>query len=585
MVPDPPRDRSSFDIAIFCALPLEAAAVRAVLDPVWIEHGRDYKKAPNDPNEYTTGVLGGHNAVLVHMYSMGNVASATVAANVRLSFDSIQLALVVGICGGVPDGAGAGTVFLGDLIISSALVHCDFGRQYPDNYERRDNHEDNLAKVGIPLSSLLAKLKTPADTANFQKGLGHALSTIAADKPVWQCPGKIADHLYDSSYIHKHRDISCDNCSKSELSICPKATKASCEELHCDASKRIVRSHSAAKADGESATQPRLHIGRIGCSNSVLKSGTHRDATASAEKVIAFEMEGAGVWESYPCLVVKAVCDYADSHKNKQWQDYAAAVAAAGAKTFATLWTSPRPMRENHHWIVPKAASQSFVGRTDILREIEDKLTGVGTGSDSQCRIVITGQGGQGKSELCLQIANKLKDSYWAVFWIDASTPASAEASFMAVAKRLNVNVSVWQDALDTISDLDYTWLMVLDNADDPGHDYARYSPTASRGAILITSRNYQCRMHATKGDIIMDGLDTDAAQELVLRTAEIKSPTDDDREDAAKLCELLYNHPLALIQAGSYIASGSCSLSSYPTIYDKSRQDLLQFFPEQAQS
>lgn len=36
--------------------------------------------------------------------------------------------------------------------------------------------------------------------------------------------------------------------------------------------------------------------------------------------------------DSFPCLVIRGICDYADSHKNKIWQPYAAAVAAAYAK-------------------------------------------------------------------------------------------------------------------------------------------------------------------------------------------------------------------------------------------------------------
>jgi nucleoside phosphorylase len=49
-------------------------------------------------------------------------------------------------------------------------------------------------------------------------------------------------------------------------------------------------------------------------------------------------MEGAGVWDAFPCVVIKGVCDYADSHKNKKWQGYAAATAAACMKAFLKEW-------------------------------------------------------------------------------------------------------------------------------------------------------------------------------------------------------------------------------------------------------
>jgi nucleoside phosphorylase len=42
----------------------------------------------------------------------------------------------------------------------------------------------------------------------------------------------------------------------------------------------------------------------------------------------------------FPCVVIKGVCDYADSHKNKKWQSYAAATAAACMKAFLEAWVS-----------------------------------------------------------------------------------------------------------------------------------------------------------------------------------------------------------------------------------------------------
>jgi nucleoside phosphorylase len=43
-------------------------------------------------------------------------------------------------------------------------------------------------------------------------------------------------------------------------------------------------------------------------------------------------MEAAGLMNTFPCLVIRGICDYSDSHKNKEWQGYAAMVAAAYAK-------------------------------------------------------------------------------------------------------------------------------------------------------------------------------------------------------------------------------------------------------------
>src|ERR1700722_9975460 len=119
--PSQPRDRTHFEIAIICALPLEASAVSALFDRRWDD--QRYGKAPRDSNAYSTGVIGHHNVILVHMPNMGKVAAATAAACLRSSFPEIQLALVVGICGGAPFGnRPSKDIFLGDVIISEGLV-------------------------------------------------------------------------------------------------------------------------------------------------------------------------------------------------------------------------------------------------------------------------------------------------------------------------------------------------------------------------------------------------------------------------------------------------------------------------------
>jgi nucleoside phosphorylase len=66
-------------------------------------------------------------------------------------------------------------------------------------------------------------------------------------------------------------------------------------------------------------SKPVIHFGLIASGDTVMKSGEDRDEIAARDSVIAFKMEGAGVWESFPSsLVIKGVCDGADSHKSKR---------------------------------------------------------------------------------------------------------------------------------------------------------------------------------------------------------------------------------------------------------------------------
>jgi len=92
-----------------------------------------------------------------------------------------------------------------------------------------------------------------------------------------------------------------------------------------------------------SELRPVVHFGLIASGDTVMKSGKRRDEIAKNLNVIAFEMEGAGVWDNLPCIVIKGVCDYADSHKNKKWQNYAAATAASCMKAFLEKLPSVLP--------------------------------------------------------------------------------------------------------------------------------------------------------------------------------------------------------------------------------------------------
>ncbi len=66
--------------------------------------------------------------------------------------------------------------------------------------------------------------------------------------------------------------------------------------------------------------------------NTVVKDAGLREELRRALKIKCVEMEAAGLMDSFPCQVIRGMCDYADSHKNKGWQNYAAATAAAYAK-------------------------------------------------------------------------------------------------------------------------------------------------------------------------------------------------------------------------------------------------------------
>jgi hypothetical protein len=151
----------------------------------------------------------------------------------------------------------------------------------------------------------------------------------------YQYPGSKEEELYSPTYTHKHQQW-CSVCASDPDVFCESASKASCIEAGCDPANLVARERFEELVQG-GAIRPKIFIGRIGSGNTVLKSGEDRDQIAARHDLIAFEMEGAGAWDEVPCIVVKGICDYADSHKNKAWQDFAAATAASVAKAILGL--------------------------------------------------------------------------------------------------------------------------------------------------------------------------------------------------------------------------------------------------------
>lgn len=324
-----PQSRTEFRIAIICALVLEAEAVEALFDETYDKFGRIYGKRRGDANSYINGKIGKHNVVLCYMPGMGNGSAASVASSLRVSYTGIQLALVVGICGGAPNLSTDQDIFLGDVIVSNALVEYDFGRQYPGGFKRKS---DALRRPDREIRTLLAALSTSRALAEFQEEMLHYLRKIQQQGTRWHHPGS-ADILFEASYHHKHYDASTRCCCiENDLrdDICEEAIEKNCDSLGCDENRISRRRDKTSKAS--------IHIGKVATADTVMKSGEHRDTIISKERVIGFEMEGAGVWDNISCIIIKGVCDYADSHKNKTWQDYAAATGASTAKAFLEYW-------------------------------------------------------------------------------------------------------------------------------------------------------------------------------------------------------------------------------------------------------
>ena len=282
------------------------AAARAMLDEL---HGRPREQHKSDQNTYFLGRIGQHNIVVACLPAgvYGTTSAATVAAQMLSSFESIRIGLVVGIGGGVPSKGC--DIRLGDVVVSKpgktlgGVVQYDFGKTIEGGKFARTS---SLIKPPPILLNAVAGLEM--EHIIEENKIPEFISEMLVKYPKMQTdfsyPGVPNDRLYQADYDHIGDGNTCE---------------------HCDASKVIDRPNRGNNA-------PQIHYGVIASGNQVIKHGVTRDRLRAELDIICFEMEAAGLMDNFPCLVIRGICDYADSHKNKRWQQYAAATAAAYAK-------------------------------------------------------------------------------------------------------------------------------------------------------------------------------------------------------------------------------------------------------------
>ncbi|KAK5064995.1 hypothetical protein LTR84_000830 [Exophiala bonariae] len=346
--------RDDFEIAIICALRREYNAVVPLFSELWDQQSEDdedndFGRAAGDTNIYANGRIGRHNVVLVLLRKMGKRAAAGTAAQIATSYTRVSLALLIGVCGGIPrykrDGNEDIEILLGDLVVSTKVCEFDFGREYPDGFAPKNTEEDQPGKPNKNISNLLEALQTDIGMKTLRQKTPEYLQAIRERTPIhpekYNFPGRNADKLFKADYRHRHDGaVSCEcrNWQNARDAVCKESLKADCNNTKCDETQLESRRIESRQQFINKPEDPVFHFGAIASGDRVEKSGIDRDQYVRDLGVIGFEMEGAGVWDELPCLVVKSVCDYADSHKNKKWQDYTAAVAAAAAKAILDVY-------------------------------------------------------------------------------------------------------------------------------------------------------------------------------------------------------------------------------------------------------
>ncbi|KAJ5208733.1 hypothetical protein N7449_003112 [Penicillium cf. viridicatum] len=312
LVPDSTMfNPENYTVGWICAITAEYVAAQEFLDE---RHFDPAYQSPLDTNDYTLGRIGNHNVVISvrPTGAYGSFSAARVATDMLRSFPNIRICVMVGIGSGVPSQKH--DIRLGDIVVGielndqSAVLQCDFGKTVQGQSFKPIGFLDQPPILRRAVYGLQAQYEHEGHK------LDDAVNKIIERKPrlrkKCQRPDPASDRLYQSHILHLMDSGS------------------PCAILCGDDPSCLVSRSPRTEYDDN----PAIHYGLIASANQIMKDASMRDELAAQKDILCIEMEAAGMMNHFPCLVIRGICDYADSHKNKDWQWYAAMVSAAYTK-------------------------------------------------------------------------------------------------------------------------------------------------------------------------------------------------------------------------------------------------------------
>ncbi|GAB1203350.1 hypothetical protein APSETT445_001985 [Aspergillus pseudonomiae] len=516
-----------------------------------------------------------HNIVETRKYIYANrKAASTVISQLCSTFPRIQFGLMVGIGGGVPS---TGTdIRLGDVVVSKptptscGVIQYDYGKSM---HNGRFQRTGSLNKPPRVLLTAISQMQS--DDIMGNRPVHGIISSILLKNQAMQeqFSRPHEDLLFNAQCNHQTGALDCSNCDRGKI---------------------IAR-------DPRPMDGPYIHYGLIASGDQVMKDATTRDIIAqeSGMGVLCFEMEAAGLMDQLPSLVIRGICDYCDSHKNKSWQGYAAIVAAAYAKALLSVvpvhyHNLELRKTKGKAWMVPFRKNPRFIGRESEIAELERRIEK----SQGPSRIAICGLGGVGKTQIALELAYRLQSRHsdYSVFWIPCTSHESVEQAYLTLAHILGMHNAQPAEAKNSVkaylSQRTGRWLLIFDNADDidmwiqsctgnPNPVLVDFLPQSDQGRILFTTRNRKLAVKLASSNVIdISEPDIETATKI-LDNLLIKKNLLDDSDATKTLIEQLAFLPLAIAQAAAYINENDIKFTEYITLLQEPEPEVIELLSE----
>ncbi|KAI5459959.1 nucleoside phosphorylase domain-containing protein [Mariannaea sp. PMI_226] len=361
-----------YTIAWIAPLEIEARAALSLFDKV---HDGDFPLARGSDYVFHAGTVRNHNVVLATLppgQSYGTATAGALAGQVKMFFPNLWFGLLVGVAAGLPNLSQSPPrdIRLGDVLVAlpegdrAGLVAYELGKDVGEDNIQLLFHGHALARTETIVRSAIGKIKLRGSNAFLSyyqqiKDEKHANGTFID-------PGQDQDILYELDEVVS----------------------------------RPLRPESQ---------RTKVWYGPIGSGEKLIENSRRRDELRDQLNIIGLEMGAAGTMNTIPVGVIRGVCDYADSHRNEDWQPYAAAMAAAYAKT---ILNTIQPKKVHHsHFVVPLGQNTDLVRRASILDQLLQRIPPTANLNDYQLT-AIEGRGDVGKTQVALETADWVRDEY-----------------------------------------------------------------------------------------------------------------------------------------------------------------------------
>ncbi|PWI68216.1 hypothetical protein PCL_01985 [Purpureocillium lilacinum] len=304
-----------YTVGWICSTAVDYIAARAVLD---ITHPQPKPGSFYTTTHYTLGEIGNRNVVVTFISrdedGLSSANAATVADNMLHEFHNIKFGVAVGVGGGAPSDQH--DIRLGDVVVSTpgngqgGVLQFDFGKVIQGEEFRWTGH---LNKPPAILRAAVSGLRVEYEREghNIQGAINNVLEDRPQLQEKYRRPDPSTDRLYEPGQAH------------------PPTDRSSCTTA-CgnDASTLVSRDERTASDDN-----PAIHYGLIASADTLLHDAEIRDTLADRHDALCFEVGAAGLMDIFPCLVIRGICSYSDSHNTEEWRGHAAMAAAVYAKS------------------------------------------------------------------------------------------------------------------------------------------------------------------------------------------------------------------------------------------------------------